>query len=164
MKYSSSIERSESEAVNHGGRLSAKRIIMIALCLVSMCSLVKVSKATGVISKADLEGPWQASVLLANSGCGPMSILVNFTLNAAGTATNATLVSHSSCGTSTTTGQTFTISTLAANGSGSANLSCGTGCGWNLHIQVSADRSIFNMVDVDVVNPGNYLEGVAIHQ
>jgi hypothetical protein len=129
-----------------------------------MCSVVKVSKATGLISKADLEGPWQTTLVLANGGCGPMSILVNFTLNSAGTATNATLVSHSGCGTSTTTGQTFTISSLGQNGSGTANLSCGVGCGWNFRIQVSADRSIFNLVDVDVNNPGNYVQGVAIHQ
>jgi hypothetical protein len=163
MKYRS-IERSKSETVNHGGRLSAKRIIMIALCLVSMCSVVKVSNATGLITKADLEGPWQATLLLANGGCGPMSILVNFTLNSSGSSTNATLVSHSGCGTSTTTGQTFTISSLGQNGSGSANLSCGAGCGWNLRIQVSPDRSIFNLVDVDANNPGNYVQGVAIHQ
>jgi hypothetical protein len=163
MKHSS-IERSKSEAVNHGGRLSSKRIITIALCLVSMCSVVRVSNATGLITKADLEGPWQATLLLANGGCGPMSILVNFTLNSAGSAANATLVSHSGCGTSTTTGQTFTISSLGQNGSGSANLSCGVGCCWNLRIQVSSDRSIFNLVDVDANNPGNYVQGVAIHQ
>jgi hypothetical protein len=164
MRYSSSIEQSQSEAVNHGGHLSAKRIMIIALCVVAMSTVIQVSKATGLISKGDLEGPWQATLLLANSGCGPMSILVNFTLNAAGSATNATLTSHSSCGTTTTTGQTFTVSSLATNGSGTAGLSCGAGCGWNFHIQVSPDRSIFNLVDVDVNNPGNYVEGVAIHQ
>jgi hypothetical protein len=164
MKYSSSMERSKGDAVNHGCPLPAKRMIMMALCLVSMCSVVQVSKATGLIVKPDLEGPWQATLLLANGGCGPMSVLVNFTLNASGSATNATLISHSSCGTTTTTGQTFTISSLSQNGNGAANLSCGVGCGWNFRIQVSPDRSIFNLVDVDVNNPGNYVQGVAIHQ
>jgi hypothetical protein len=44
------------------------------------------------------------------------------------------------------------------------NLSCGPGCGWNLIIQVAKNRQIFNVVDVDHLNPGNYLEGTAIHQ
>ena len=164
MRYNSSTEGSQSEAVNYGGHLSAKRIMIIALCVVSVFTVIQVSKATGAIGKADLVGSWQATLLLANSGCGPMSVLVNFTLNTAGSATNATLTSHSSCGTTTTTGQTFTVSSLATNGSGTAGLSCGTGCGWNFHIQVSPDRAIFNLVDVDVNNPGNYVQGVAIHQ
>jgi hypothetical protein len=50
------------------------------------------------------------------------------------------------------------------NGSGTAGLSCGTACGWALNIQVSPDRSIFNVVDVSPSSPGNYLQGVAIHQ
>jgi hypothetical protein len=164
MKYSSSIERSASESVNHGARVSARRILTIALCLVSMGSMVRVSNATGQINMADLQGPWQATLVLANGGCGPMSILVNFTLNASGSATNANLISHSGCGTTTTSSQTFTVSSLSQNGSGYANLSCGAGCGWNFRIQVSADRSIFNLVDVDANNPGNYVQGVAIHQ
>ena len=80
----------------------------------------------------------------SEQGIGPISVLVNFTLNASGSATNATLISHSGCGTTTTTGQTFTISSLSQNGSRVTNLSCGVGCGWNFRIQVSPDRSIFN--------------------
>ena len=49
MKYTSSMEKSKGDVVNHGRPLPAKRIIMMALCLVSMCSVVKVSKATGLI-------------------------------------------------------------------------------------------------------------------
>jgi hypothetical protein len=61
------------------------------------------------------------------------------------------------------TGQAFTISTISANGSGTANLACGVGCGWNLNIQVP-DRSTFSVVDVSAANPSNYLAGVAVHQ
>jgi hypothetical protein len=62
------------------------------------------------------------------------------------------------------TGQTFTVLTISANGSGTANLSCGTGCGWNFNIQVSPDRSTFSLVDVSAANPSNYLSGMAVHQ
>ena len=48
--------------------------------------------------------------------------------------------------------------------SGTANLSCGTGCGWELAIQVDPTATIFNFVDVDPANPGNFVEGTAIKQ
>ena len=38
------------------------------------------------------------------------------------------------------------------------------GCGWNLTIQVSPDRSSMNLVDVAKVNPGNFIAGTAVHQ
>jgi len=60
------------------------------------------------------------------------------------------------------TGQTFTINSLIANGSGTAGLSCGADCGWTFNIQVARNREIFNLVDV--VNDGNYLAGTAVRQ
>jgi hypothetical protein len=117
----------------------------------------------GNINKADLAGPWQMT-LTGNTGCGLSSLQVNVTMNAFGNGTNAVIKMHGQCGDSVTTAQTFKILTLAANGSGTANLSCGNGCGWNFNIQVSADRSTFNIVDVDPLNPGNYLAGMAVHQ
>ena len=102
-----------------------------------------------------------------------MSGLVNFTLDSSGTTNSAVLVLHAGagagCGDRTLTGQTFTIQSLNADGSGTANLTCGTGCGWEFNIQVSRQRSenrphIFNMVDVDPANPGNFAEGSAIRQ
>jgi hypothetical protein len=56
------------------------------------------------------------------------------------------------------------VQSLNTNGSGTANLTCGSSCGWNLNIQVSPDRSTFNLIDVSAANPGNFIEGVAIHQ
>lgn len=55
-------------------------------------------------------------------------------------------------------------STLAANGSGTAGLTLGVGCGWNFNIQVSPDRSTFNLVDVSSANPGNFIAGKAVHR
>ena len=143
-------------------RKAAKMAGLIALALVAVAfTLVKNSMATGTITKADLSGPWQLTMYSQN-GCGVGTSLVTFNLNAGGTGT-ATIKSHSAgCGDATSTGNTFTISTLGSTGSGTAGLSCGVGCGYALSIQVSADRSTFNVVDL--TDPNNFLEGVAIHQ
>jgi hypothetical protein len=101
--------------------------------------------------------------LTDNTGCGLGSMQANFTLNSTGTDT-ATVTTHAQCGDSALTGQTFTVLTMTANGSGTANLSCGVGCGWDFNIQVAPDRSTFSLVDVSASNPGNYLAGVAVHQ
>jgi hypothetical protein len=126
--------------------------------------LVRPSLAgVGTISKSDLAGPWQMT-LTGNTGCGLTSMLVNVSLNNLGTGTNAVIKMHGQCGDSVLSGETFTVLTMAANGSGTANLSCGANCGWNLSIQVSPDRSTFNIVDVDPVNPNNFIGGMAVHQ
>jgi hypothetical protein len=55
------------------------------------------------------------------------------------------------------------VNNVAANGSGTAGLSCGPARGWNLNIQVAPDRSTFNLIDVSSANPNNFIEGVAVH-
>lgn len=115
----------------------------------------------GLVGYADLYGPWVAT-LSGVTGCGPTAMHVAINMNSAGTGT-ATITSHGQCGNSVVTGQTFKVVSLSTNGAGTANLSCGAGCGWNLRIQVSPDRQIMNLVDVDPVNPGNYIAGVAVH-
>jgi hypothetical protein len=142
----------------------APRLVLLAvLALVTVVAVVNLSRASiGTVTKADLSGSWQAA-LVGSSGCGTGSMLVNFTLNSAGMGT-ATIVGHSSgCGDGTNTGVPIVIQTLSSNGSGTANLSCGTGCGWNFHIQVSPDRSTFNMVDTFDPIP-NFWAGTAVHQ
>jgi hypothetical protein len=115
----------------------------------------------------DLAGSWQAALVYSNTGCGPASGLVNFTLDSNGTTNTATLVFHTHvagpCMDSTST-QTFTVQTLNPDGSGTAGLTCGTGCGWQFNIQVDRQRSIFNLVDVDPQNPDNFVAGTAIRQ
>ena len=148
------------------------RVAFIALLtLVTVVSTVKFSRASiGFITKADLAGPWQAT-LIGNTGCGLVSMLVTFTLDSSGTATNATIKGHlsgpstSTCTDGTvTTGQTFTIFSLNSNGSGTAGLSCGPDCGWVFNIQVAPDRGIANLTDVDTANPFNTPTGTMIHQ
>jgi len=144
-------------------------VFLVVLSVVAIVSVVTRSKATGVIGKEDLAGMWQAT-LTGDTGCGITTLLVTFTLNAAGTGP-ATIDGHTSfpqspqtpgCGDRINAGQRFTIESLSSNGSGTAGLSCGAGCGWNFHIQVSPDRTVFNLVDI--TDPRNFLEGVAIHQ
>jgi len=134
--------------------------LLSMLTIVTVLSISIPSSATGNVLKSDLAGTWNI-VLHGNTGCGLVAMQVNTTLNSSGKGT-ASLVTHGQCGDSSLTGQTFTIQTLAANGSGTANLTCGTGCGWNFSLQVSPDRSKFSLVDVSTKNPGNYLQGIAV--
>jgi hypothetical protein len=83
-------------------------------------------------------------------------------MNTAGIGTNATIKQHGQCGDSVLTSQTFTIHTVNGFGTATGGLSCGPGCGWNLNIQMAPDRGSFNLVDVDPVNPGNFISGVAV--
>jgi hypothetical protein len=137
--------------------------IPVALCLIAELALVNRSSATiGNITKSDLAGLWQVT-LYGQTGCGVGTSQVNFTLNSAGGSNAATNKGHTvGCGDSVTTGNTFTITSLTANGSGTASLTCGSGCGWTFAIQVAPDRSTFNLVDL--TDPNNFLEGVAVHQ
>jgi hypothetical protein len=122
------------------------------------------NSSAGNIVTTNLAGPWQLA-LDGVTGCGNTSMSVTFTLSALGVAVNAAETGHSAgCGDSTTTGNTFTVTSLNADGSGTAGLTCGTGCGWTFNIQASPDRSTFNVVDVAAINPNNYLAGEAVHQ
>src|SRR5215469_9706750 len=106
----------------------ARFAVVAVLSIISVLSVAQLANATGTISKADLSGPWAMS-LVGDTGCGISSMYVTFTLSSSGTGT-ASIVSHTAgCGDATTPGQTFTVQTLAANGSGTANLTCGPGCG-----------------------------------
>jgi len=126
--------------------------------------------AAPAITIDQLAGPWQAT-LIGNTGCGLVAMLVNFTLNSSGIATDATITGHlsgpntSGCKDGTvTTGQTFTIYSLNSNGSGTAGLSCGTDCGWAFQIQVARNRQVANLIDVDTANPYNTPTGTMILQ
>ena len=143
-------------------RRPARAALLAVLSLAVIVMLPTQSSATGNVVKADLAGAWQVT-LYGQGGCGVGATVVNFTLNSSGSATNATEKSHSvGCGDTTSTSNAFTIQTLNSNGSRTAGLSCGTGCGFTFSIQVSPDRSTFNLVDI--TDPNNFLMGVAIHQ
>jgi len=142
----------------------ARLASLVVLSLVVVVAMTAPSSATGNIVKADLSGAWQMTIV-GQTGCGFGTTLYTSTLNASGSSSNVTGTYHTAgCGDGTSSGNMFTIQSLNPDGSGTANLTCGTGCGWNLNIQVSPDRSKFNVIDVSPANPGNYIEGVAIHK
>jgi hypothetical protein len=142
----------------------ARLASLVVLALVVVVATSTPSSATGDIVKADLAGRWQMTII-GQTGCGFGTTLYTFTLNASGSSSNVSGTYHTAgCGDGTSSGNAFTIQSLNADGSGTANLTCGSGCGWNLNIQVSPDRSKFNVIDVSSANPGNFIEGVAIHQ
>lgn len=136
--------------------------LVLVLVIATIVATVRPGKASiGNVSKSDLAGAWQGT-FFGNTGCGVSTEVFDFTLNANGSGT-ANATSHTSgCSDGTAKGLPITITSLSSNGSGTLNLSCGTGCGFNFSIQVFPDRSTFNLVDVS--DPGNYLEGTAIHQ
>jgi len=117
----------------------------------------------GQVDAASLQGNWAAAIV-GNTGCGLSSMYVTFTLDAAGHGTGtATIVQHGQCADTIKKGLDFNITSLNASGSGTAGLSCGVGCGWELTIQVAQNGQIFNLVDVSRKNPKNYIAGTAIH-
>ena len=148
-------------------RIVLLSVVCLAILAAPLVKLVRADNDKNMIRLQDLAGPWQAALVFSNTGCGPASGLVNFTLDSTGTTNSPTLVGHSGagpgCGDSKTT-QTFTIQTLNPNGSGTAGLSCGVGCGWEFNIQVDRRRTMFNLVDVDPANPGNFVAGTAVRQ
>lgn len=147
---------------NH--RQLARLASFVVLSVVTVIAMTTPGSATGNIVKADLAGAWQMTII-GQTGCGFGTSLYTFTLSANGTSSNVSGSYHTAgCGDGSFSGDTFTIQSLNANGSGTAGLSCGSGCGWNLTIQVSSDRSTFNVVDVSSANPNNYIEGVAVHK
>ena len=143
---------------------SMRSAVLATLLVLTVTTMVTLSpaadeKARSAINVSQLAGPWQIAVV-GNTGCGISSLLFTGTMNSSGVATG-TLIGSSGCGQSSNT-ETFTITTLAGNGSGTAGLTCGPGCGWTFNIQVSPSKQVFNLVDV--TDPNNWLAGTAVKQ
>jgi hypothetical protein len=142
-------------------RKSTRLAVLGLLVLATVGSLVGVSAAATPITIAQLSGPWQIAIV-GNTGCGVSSMLYNGRLNSIGQSTGTLRGSSAGCGSSTTT-ETFNILSLNGNGSGTAGLTCGAGCGWVFNIQVSRDKLVINLVDV-VDGGSNVLAGTAVKQ
>ena len=123
-----------------------------------MLAVASPARATGNIVKSDLKGTWRIS-LHGLTDCGFATALATITFGTTGSGTGP-LQLHGPCGTSTLPSQTLTVNTLAKNGEGTATLTCGAGCEWPFTIQVSPDRTKFNLV---TMTPGSdVVEGLAI--
>jgi hypothetical protein len=137
---------------------------LAVLSLVTLVSLATLKTTNGEdepqITLAAMKGRWAMS-LVGFTGCGQQSIYATFKLDANGSGM-ATVQFHGQCNDSTSSDLPFTIQSLNLDGSGRANLSCGVACGWNLIIQVGRGLQVFSVVDVDPVNPGNFLAGTAV--
>jgi hypothetical protein len=114
------------------------------------------------ITIGNFAGHWQMTVI-GQTSCGFGTTVYTVTLNASGSGTAAGTY-HSVCGDSATGTVAFKILSVNSHGSGTANLSCGTDCGWSLKVQLSPDHTVFNLVDVDPQNPQNFIEGTAVKQ
>jgi hypothetical protein len=122
---------------------------------------VAIAQPTSTVTVDQLAGPWQIA-LFGSSGCGQTSLQFTGTLNTSGVA-NGTLTSSSTGCPSSSSAQTFTINPLGPDGTGTASLSCGSGCAWNFAIQVASNKQIFNLVDTGSGGPNfNELAGTAI--
>ena len=115
-----------------------------------------------VTSVAKLAGPWAATIV-GSTGCGFTTMYATFRLNVAGSGSATTTYHTASCGDSTSTNP-VSILGLKSDGAGTAHLSCGEGCGWDLNIQVLPGNKLFSLVDVSPENPNNYIEGTAVRQ
>ena len=130
-----------------------------------LAGVAVVSSVADNIVTADLKGDWHVSLMghQLRPECVPQDVPVSaaatMTLNVAGAGSiNATL--RTACGNGDVV-NTFAISALNPDGSGTAHLDCGGGCGFDFSIQVSPDRSMFNLVTVSPTDTGDMLAGVA---
>jgi hypothetical protein len=117
---------------------------------------------------ADLKGDWQLTLMGHQSGsCGPgpgitFSASAALSLNTSG-AGNASVTLHTECGDINVV-RALSVTGLNADGGGTAHLVCGGTCGFDFNIQVSPDRSMFNLVTVAPGNTGHMVAGVAIRR
>jgi hypothetical protein len=143
--------------------MKIRKIVSAVASAALLSGLVALPMEAQAASKAFLAGKW-TMVLVGNTGCGIHSMYVTMTLNTLGVGT-ANIANHSTgCPNSLQIGLPFNIVALAANGEGTANLSCGAGCGWGFRIQVAADGNTMILTDVDAANPKNTPTGTALRQ
>ena len=130
-----------------------------------LAGVAVVSSVADNIVTADLRGDWHVSLIgrQLRPECVPQDVPVSaaatMTLYVAGAGSiNATL--RTACGNGDVV-NTFAITALNPDGSGTAHLDCLDVCGFDFTIQVSPDRSMFNLVTVSPTDTGEMLAGVA---
>jgi hypothetical protein len=119
-----------------------------------------IRRAPGV-SVSALAGSWAIS-LGGNTGCGLATMYATVDLDATGKGSAQIRGSSTGCPPSFDPAEPFQITSLNPDGSGTAGLACGPGCGWVFTIQVpEGATNLFTLVDVAPENPNNVLVGTA---
>jgi hypothetical protein len=140
----------------------ARMMFLFALTLAALLFSAKASHAQNA-TLADLKGQWVLS-LNGGTSCGFVDMRAVATFTTTGKANNVSVTTHGQCGDGTQTGQTFTITSFASDGHGTAHLSCGVDCGWDFDIQTAAGNNVMSLVDINPENPDNYLTGTAVRK
>ena len=136
-------------------RISA---LLVALAVVTVMAVA--APTASAVTVASLTGSWQGTIM-GQGGCGLGSKLINFTLDSGGFSTSGSWNANTvSCGV-VSEPLTFTITSLGANGAGSATMTAG-GLVLHLDIQVNPASNVLTLVDIS--DAGNYEEGTAIKQ
>jgi hypothetical protein len=153
-----------AERAMNSRRQPAQFAFLFALMLVTLLSVAIPAAADGErpeVTLANLAGSWKTTIA-GQGSCGIGSELLVFTLNSSGEATDVLYTAHTvKCGNQQFTDQTFTITSLNADGSGTAELNI-NGAVRHFTIQVSPARQVFSMVDL--TDAGHYQAGTGILQ
>jgi hypothetical protein len=146
---------------------NSKSTVVLAVALIAIAAFA-VSFATAadknarpLITVANLAGSWKAAIN-TTADCGTGIHVLVFTLNSSGTATDvADTFNTTECGQGEHTDQTFTITSLSSDGSGTATYS-NAGLLLTLTIQVSPSKNVFNLADI--TDASQYWAGTAVKQ
>jgi len=158
LEPTSLVSKHSAEVAINSRRQLARLSFVVALILVTLVSAV-IPAAAAPVTLSSLAGSWQATLLI-DGGCGLGTKLVDFTLNSNGAGTASASYHTPGCGNNEETG-TMRITSLGITGDGTALLTFG-GTDFNFSIQAFANGQVFNMVDI--TDPGNYEEGMAVRQ
>jgi hypothetical protein len=160
------VAKNSTEKAVNSHRQPAQFMFLVALMLITLVSFVMPAAAADhkpvrqSIKLSQLAGSWQATLVI-DGGCGLGTKLVTFSLSSSGSGSAVALYHTPGCGNNSESG-TMAITSLSADGSGTAQLNFGGAAVFNFYIQVSPSGQVFNMVDITDSN--NYEEGSAIRQ
>jgi hypothetical protein len=139
--------------------------LAVALIIIVGIASHRAKADTSTVTIASLAGHWRLS-FAGITGCGYGTQVSDVTFNSSGIGiitTGGSKYHTQGCGDGVSNAQTeFLVQTLNPDGTGTGNLSCGPGCGWNLILQVSQNGEVMSFTDVDPVNPGNFVSGTVI--
>jgi hypothetical protein len=146
---------------------NSKSTLLLAVALIAVAAIAAPmataaeKNAPPPVTIAQLAGSWKAAIN-TNADCGAGVHVLVFTLDDKGSATDvADTFNTTECGQGEHTDQTFTITSLSSDGSGTATYS-NAGLPLNLTIQVNPAGNVFILADTK--DAGQYWAGTAVKQ